>query len=523
MASRKKLVTLSLMVMLCVAAAPLHAQTFQDLYDFNCNTGGCIPIDYGQLTQGADGNLYGTTQGNNPGGTIFKVTPSAPAVYTDLWLFDRESPQAGLTLASDGNFYGATTDGTLFRFTPPNTLTTLHTSTGRPTAAPVEGKDGNLYGATFSGTTYRLTLPAGTFKQLSNAPGSVTSPLLLASDGNLYGTTQDGGNGNGTVFCLTTTGSITPIYKFSGSDGAAPIGPLTQGRDGYLYGTTSAGGDNNTGEVFKMTLSGTLTKLHSFDSLIGSSNNDGAAPSAGLLAASDGFFYGVNFDGGSSGGGTLFQITTSGVFNKLFDLCFPAVPSCFPDTTLMEHTNGSFYGLSSVGFASQGTFYRLTPLNLSEILRVAGPIFVHPGIPVEILGNNLTHVINVSFGGVQAGLQGGTDTFLIATVPMAAVDGFVTATFDSGLQIQTQSAEHILPLITNLDPTSGPVGTPVGIVGGGLAGATKVTFGGKKATQFTVVNPTLIQAIVPTRAKTGKVVVTTPNGTAKSKQTFTVT
>jgi len=56
----------------------------------------------------------------------------------------------------------------------------------------------------------------------------------------------------------------------------------------------------------------------------------------------------------------------------------------------------------------------------------------------------------------------------------------------------------------------------------GFIGATEVTFGGVKATNFTVVSPTLIQAIVPTGARTGKVVVTTRNGTARSKQTFTV-
>jgi hypothetical protein len=59
-------------------------------------------------------------------------------------------------------------------------------------------------------------------------------------------------------------------------------------------------------------------------------------------------------------------------------------------------------------------------------------------------------------------------------------------------------------------------------VGGGFARATKVTFGGVKATNFRVASPTLIQAIVPTGAITGKVRVITPNGTAASKQTFTV-
>ncbi|MGO8984433.1 MAG: IPT/TIG domain-containing protein [Terriglobales bacterium] len=59
-------------------------------------------------------------------------------------------------------------------------------------------------------------------------------------------------------------------------------------------------------------------------------------------------------------------------------------------------------------------------------------------------------------------------------------------------------------------------------MGGGFNRATKVTFGGVKTTNFTVASPTLIQAIVPAGAKTGHVAVTTPNGAAASKETFTV-
>ena len=62
---------------------------------------------------------------------------------------------------------------------------------------------------------------------------------------------------------------------------------------------------------------------------------------------------------------------------------------------------------------------------------------------------------------------------------------------------------HILPKITNLNPTSGAVGTQVGIVGGGFVGATRVAFGGVPATHFAVVAPNLIHATVPTGAKTG--------------------
>jgi uncharacterized repeat protein (TIGR03803 family) len=536
------------LLVMVFAVVPLHAQfTYQDVYDFNCSTGGCWPVDHGQLTQGTDGNLYGTASngGSSSAGTIFMVTPSGS--YTDLVSFDGVTaclPAAGLTLASNGNFYGTTYGeqgtcnlGTVFSFNPKtSTLKILHTFNGTdgllPFSPPVQAKDGNLYGVTGSGTTYRVALPSQTFKPLPNkAPGGSAAPLYLASDGNLYGTTTAGGAfEDGTVFRMTTAGVIKTLHSFSGSDGAYPYGPVTQGRDGNLYGTTPRGGANDDGEVFQLTLAGKLTVLHSFDSVPASgTNNDGASPQAGLLAASNGFFYGANLFGGAFGWGTLFQITKTGVFQKLFDFTGTgAVAGADPFTTLMEYTGGPFYG-ATIGATpeggpanSNGNIYRLTPPNPILTLIIEGPIFVHPGVPVEILGNNLEQVTNVAFARVPAQFQPGSETYLTATVPMLAVDGFISATFPTGLQVQTQSAVHILPLITNLDPTSGHVGTHVGIVGGGFAGAKKVTFGGVKATNFTVVTPTLIQAIVPTGAITGKVRVITPNGTATSKQTFTV-
>jgi hypothetical protein len=79
-----------------------------------------------------------------------------------------------------------------------------------------------------------------------------------------------------------------------------------------------------------------------------------------------------------------------------------------------------------------------------------------------------------------------------------------------------------VPQITSFSPTSGPIGTDVTITGVGLKQTTGVTFGGVKATAFTVESDTEVKATVPTGAKTGKIVATTPSGTATSATTFTV-
>ena len=177
---------------------------------------------------------------------------------------------------------------------------------------------------------------------------------------------------------------------------------------------------------------------------------------------------------------------------------------------------------SELGANAEGNFYNLTAVNFSQILIVAGPIFVLPGGPVEILGNSLTQVSNVNFGAVPATFRIGSDSQLLATVPFAAVDAAISATFNTGLQVQTVSAVHILPLITTIDPLSGPVGTVVTISGGGFNGATKVSFAGIDATSYTVVSPSMIQATVPSGFTKGRVAVKTRNGKATSTQKFLV-
>src|SRR5450755_1383028 len=183
-------------LLLACAAAPLYAQHYQDLYDFGCATG-CTPD--GRLAQGANGNLYGTTEsgGSSNLGTIFMVNPSGTP-FTVLWNFDSSTGAGGggLTLASlDGNFYGTTTK-TLFRFNPStNAFTVLHTfssTEGVPQGPPVEAKDKNLYGlggiSGGNGTAYSLTVSTETFTLLPKpVPGFPSGPLFLASDGNLYG------------------------------------------------------------------------------------------------------------------------------------------------------------------------------------------------------------------------------------------------------------------------------------------------------------------------------------------------
>jgi len=84
------------------------------------------------------------------------------------------------------------------------------------------------------------------------------------------------------------------------------------------------------------------------------------------------------------------------------------------------------------------------------------------------------------------------------------------------------SAMVIVPTITGVSPTSGPVGTLVTIKGSDLDGATKVTVNGVSATA-TKDTATKVKITVPVGATTGKIKVFTPLGKATTATAFTVT
>jgi uncharacterized repeat protein (TIGR03803 family) len=312
-----------------------HAQTYSALYEFRAETGDPLNPQYsGIIAQGRDGDLYTTTPWGGSFctggcGTVFKITPSGTltVVYNFNFGTSGVAPFGGLTLGTDGTFYGTTETngkfnyGTLFKITAGGTLTTLYNfgpcgypclEGVYPKAPPVQGTDGNFYGTTTflsnggnEGVVYKIT-PAGKYTTLyvfSLTSGyNPEAPLIQGTDGNFYGTTALGGKSVqpvcygvnstcGTVFKMTPAGKVTFTYQFDQTHGAGPIGPVIQGTDGNFYGTTSAGGASGFGIAFKLTSAGVLTVLHDF------MGTDGQTPDAGLVQANDGNFYGVTSAG----------------------------------------------------------------------------------------------------------------------------------------------------------------------------------------------------------------------------------
>src|ERR1017187_4426455 len=317
--------------LLLPAFAAQAGAVFTNLYSFQVSyPNGAFPS--AALVQGSDGYFYGTASG-----TVFRI--STNGALTTLYSFSGGNDGAGpseLVQGSDGYFYGTTFgggtngQGTVFRISTNGELTTLYSFTGgsdgaNPPAALVQGSDGYFYGTTTGGGI---------------------------ANSNYYG----GLNGYGTVFKISTSGALTTLYSFTGgNDGRARVARLVQCNDGFFYGITGGGGDTHLnygygfGTVFKISTNGTLTTLYSFTGGL-----DGASPEAALVQGSDGYFYGTT-PNGAKGYGTVFKISPNGTFTSLYvfgsikDPNGNPVDGADPTSALVPGSDGFFYGTTYGG------------------------------------------------------------------------------------------------------------------------------------------------------------------------------
>ena len=459
------------------------AQTFTTLASF---TGADGRTPESPLVQGFDGNLYGTTinGGSDDDGTIFKITPNG--TLTTIYSFcaqtnctDGSSPFAGLVLANDGSFYGMTSDGGAY-------------------CLPAGGC-GTVFKITADGT---LTTIYSFCAQAGCPDGeSPIAALIQGRDGVLYGTTPYGGTGMkgcnegttscGVVFKITMDGKLTTLHTFCDKtgcpDGDAPAGSLLQADDGSFYGTTPFGGAKGHGVIFRIASDGKFTTEFSFD------GTDGSQPEDGLIQSASGNFYGTTYRGGGHRTGTVFKFTPAGRYTELYAFC--SQTDCKdggePVAGVVQATDGNFYGTTPQGGThSHGTAFKLTPSGTLTPL----------------------HSFDLSDGAEPlGGLFQATDGSLYGTTPYGGTSGDGTVfRLDVGLG----------PFVETL-PTSGKVQATVEILGTNLTSTTAVTFNGTSAA-FTIVSSSQIKTTVPDGATTGFVTVTTSAGNLKSNTKFQV-
>lgn len=439
------------------------------------------------------------------------------------------------------------------------TFTVLHsfstTDGADPGSSLVQTNDGFLYGTTAAGgshgagAVYKIST-SGTLTTLYNfcsdtgcTDGSTPSAALVqANDGNFYGVTSSGGaNDYGTVFKITSGGSLTVLHSFDFTDGAEPLGALIQGSDGNLYGTTYQGGAHNAGNLFRISLTGTISTVYSFCSESGCA--DGKYPVGGIFQAANGNFYGTTYLGANNYG-TVFEITSAGALTTLYAYGNDQV-GAYSQAALVAGANGTFYGTTvNGGTNSLGTVFKVTGTTLSDFYNLCSKSKCTDGsgpYGALVLGSDGNFYGTTYKGGASGfgsvfrltsaatlttvhSFSGGTNGSLPVAAVIQDTDGNFYGTTSSG---GTGGAGIVFRLATSLKsfvaavPAWGSAGTPIEILGSDLTGATSVTFNGVAAT-FTVVSAFEITTTVPSGAKSGQIKVVTPKGTFSSNVAFQV-
>jgi len=334
---------------LLTAMLPLaHAQTFRALHQFNIEGEPAFPE--GSVVLDRNGNLYGTT---TLPGAVFKIdrTGKESTFFNLNGGSVGEFPRGALTIDTAGNLYGLADGGTggsgvLYKLNPQGQETILFAfQGGLHTTSPKE--------------------PAG--------------GVLLGKNGIIFGAAQFGNNqscqiGCGSIFALDAAGNMHFLHQFTGgTDGANPIGPLTQDAEGNLYGVTQSGGDHSCpesfedqgagcGVVFKIARNLKFTVLHTF-----AGGADGAIPQGGLLIDSAGNLFGTAVKGGIAENGTIYEIAKDGTYSVVHR--FTQAEATNPNGGLVSDEAGNLYGTAQLGGDQNlGTVFEMTPDESVKVL-----------------------------------------------------------------------------------------------------------------------------------------------------------
>jgi len=374
----------------------LTASTFTKVIDFDGANNGRSP--YGSLIQANDGKLYGMTYlgGINGFGILFSydytTTNFVKELDFDLTITGGR-PYGDLIQLNNDKLYGmnsiggSNNKGVLFSYNPITTTFSNEfnfdgTNNGEtPSGSLITGNDGNIYGLTTSGGSgsngvlFKYDPILNNFEKkidLNYAENGryIYGGLLEATNGFLYGMTTDGGAYDlGVIFSINpVTYKVTKEFDFDGTNnGSRPYGNLIEANNGKLYGMTYQGGANNHGVIFEYN---PLNKF--FNKLVDFNNSTiGGYARGSLMQSSNGKLYGLTSSGGVNSSGVLFEYEIgTNTYVKKID--FNATNGSSPYVSLIEASNGKFYGLTSSGGAySKGTLFEYDFITNTLIIKVS--------------------------------------------------------------------------------------------------------------------------------------------------------
>jgi len=416
--------------------------------------------------------------------------PADQATFRVIAYMDRYDQPIGIIEGSPGVFYSESGNAVLSVTTQGSkTILANFPNNAVLLSLAVAGSDGLFYSTiwTEKATTAEVfsvpSMPAG----LKLYSPQTIAPFLMQNlpDSKFLGLA---GGVSSHLYSLVTTdlhGNVTPIYQFTSAD--QPETAL-YASDGNYYGVVQ-GATASTGYVFRITPSGSFTKLFTFPT-----NTFIGAYYQPLIEASDGNLYGATATGGANGTGTIYKLTLGGQYTLLYT--FPKGNSYNP-SALIEGSDGNLYG-ATIGSLANAGFSELFKLTKSGQFTL------------------LYAMANVGADGAcNCKLVQGSDGMIYGSAQVGGITGAgAYFSLDAGLPKPRPHAQHF-------SPKSGAVGTQVLIWGFNLLSAS-VNFNGVPATTVSSSGPNYVWATVPAGATTGPITITTPGGSFTTTNSFTV-
>jgi uncharacterized repeat protein (TIGR03803 family) len=376
-------------VVLALLLAPsAHAQTETVLYNFANPRDGANPES--NLTPNGAGNFYGTTvNGGQYGmGSVFELSPNGSGGYIESIIYsfcsqsgcsDGANPTlAGVVFDPLGNLYGTTwaggteNVGTVFQLAPTGdgwTESVIHNFLHNlvdgynPSSGVIIDSSGNLFGATFNGGE-----GDGSVYEVSPSGSGWTESVIYDACIQWAGVTMDGhgnlfGAGCQTLFELSPNGggwTANLIHFFEGGkDGFNPTSAPVLDSYGSVYGTAT-GGVKNAGVVYKFTLAkkGWKEKLiYSFKD-----GKDGNDPWAGVTLDACGNVFGTTYKGGKYGLGTVYELAVNGNrYTRKILWSFNGIDGANPYAAVLLDANNVYGTTYQGGSQNIGTVFEVTP------------------------------------------------------------------------------------------------------------------------------------------------------------------
>jgi hypothetical protein len=428
------------------------------------------------------GNVVVTVNGVPSSGVLFTVTSTAPSISN----LNPVSGQVGTSVTIAGVNFGASQGTSTVAFNGTAGTPSSWTATSIAVPVPAGATTGNVVvtvgGQASNGVNFTVTPPPPSISSLNPTSGVVGTSVTIA--GTNFGPSQ----GTSTVTFNGTAGTPSS-WGASSITVPVPSGATT----GNVVVTV--GGQASNGISFAVTPN--ITSLNPTSGIVGTSVTIAGSGFGATQGSSTVTFNGT---GGTPTAWTAASITVP-------------VPAGATSGNVVVTVGGQ---------PSNGISFSVTP-NITSLNPTSGVV----GTSITIAGASFGATqgsSTVTFNGTTGTPTTWTANNITVPVPPGATTGNVVVTVGGQASNGLNFTVVVPPSITSLNPTAGPIGSPVTISGanfGATQGTSTVSFNGIAATP-TSWNATTIVVPVPVGATTGNVVVTV-GGQASNGSNFTIT